>query len=87
MNVYVATSYMFRGRANAFIARWEEALEDLTKAIQLNPSRSDFYLYRGYLVKERNMNKAVEDFSVSILLNDKADNHMAYYERGISTFE
>lgn len=82
LKAHVATSYMFRGRANAFLSRWDEALDDLTRAIQLNPARSDFFLYRGCLLKDRNAAKAIEDFSVSILLNDSAENHAAYYERG-----
>lgn len=82
LNAHKATSYMFRGRANAFLSRWDDALDDLTKAIQINPARADFYLYRGCLVKDRNVVKAVEDFSVSILLNDGPENHAAFYERG-----
>lgn len=83
MNVHMATSFMFRGRANAFLSRWDDALNDLSKAIQLNPARSDFFLFRGCLVKERNIEKAIEDFSVSILLDDSPENHTAFYERGI----
>jgi tetratricopeptide (TPR) repeat protein len=83
LKTHVATSYMFRGRANAFLSRWDDALNDLTRAIQLNPARSDFFLYRGCLLKDRNAAKAIEDLSVSILLNDSADNHAAFYERGM----
>ncbi|KAJ3216163.1 cytochrome c oxidase subunit 1 [Clydaea vesicula] len=71
------------GRACAFLARWDEALLDLTTAIQISPNRADFFVYRGCLLKERNIQKAIEDFSVSILIDDSNDNHNAYYQRAL----
>lgn len=87
LKTHIATAYMFRGRANAFMYRWDEALRDLTSAIQINPVRADFFLYRGCLLKDRNMQKAIEDFSVSILINDGPENHTAYYQRALLYFK
>ncbi|KAJ3354247.1 cytochrome c oxidase subunit 1 [Entophlyctis luteolus] len=75
-------AYLYRGRANAYLAKWEEALRDLTLAVQLAPERPDVYYYRGCLLRERNKRKAIEDFSVSILLDDGPTNAEAFFQRG-----
>ncbi|KAG5458128.1 MAG: hypothetical protein BJ554DRAFT_1708 [Olpidium bornovanus] len=77
-----ATAYTFRGRACASLQMWETALEDLTKAIQLAPDRADFFYHRGCLLSERNRKKALEDFGVSLLLDDSPRNARVYFYRG-----
>ncbi|KAJ3299237.1 cytochrome c oxidase subunit 1 [Borealophlyctis nickersoniae] len=73
--------FALRGRAFAFMARWEEALADLTKAVQLMPDRADIFMYRASLVRERNPRRAIEDYSISILLDDSPSNIDAFYQR------
>jgi tetratricopeptide (TPR) repeat protein len=74
-------SYLFRGRANAAISRWDEALEDLSRSIQLCPDNSQAFFHRGCLLKDRNIDQAIQDFSVSLLLDDSPLNSDAFYHR------
>ncbi|KAJ3123091.1 cytochrome c oxidase subunit 1 [Physocladia obscura] len=76
-------AYLYRGRANAYLAKWEEGLRDLTLAVQLAPDRADVYFYRGCLLRERNKRKAIEDFSVSVLLDDGPTNAEAFFQRAM----
>ncbi|KAI8610448.1 hypothetical protein BC830DRAFT_742726 [Chytriomyces sp. MP71] len=76
-------AYLYRGRANAYLAKWDEALRDLTLAIQLAPDRADVFFYRGCLLRERNRRKAIEDLSISVLLDDTPTNTDAFYQRAM----
>ncbi|KAJ3259016.1 cytochrome c oxidase subunit 1 [Chytriomyces hyalinus] len=76
-------AYLYRGRANAYLAKWDESLRDLTVAIQLAPDRADVFFYRGCLLRERNRRKAIEDLSVSVLLDDGPTNTDAFYQRAM----
>ncbi|KAI8804058.1 hypothetical protein BJ742DRAFT_826275 [Cladochytrium replicatum] len=75
--------FAFRGRAYANLAQWELALRDLTWAIQLEPDRPDFFYFRGCLLRERNVRKAIEDLSISILIDNTNSNSTSYYQRAI----
>ncbi|KAI9337807.1 hypothetical protein BDR26DRAFT_803961 [Obelidium mucronatum] len=76
-------AYLYRGRANAYLAKWDEALRDLTLAIQLAPDRADVFFYRGCLLRDRNKRKAIEDLSVSVLLDDGPTNSEAFFQRAM----
>jgi tetratricopeptide (TPR) repeat protein len=78
-----ADYYMFRGRAYASMSLFVQALEDLTKAIRLLPDKAINYFHRGCLLREQNMPKAIQDLSVSLLLDDSAQNSDSYFYRGI----
>jgi tetratricopeptide (TPR) repeat protein len=75
-------AYLYRGRANASMLKWDESLRDLSMAIQLAPDRSDVFFHRGCLMRERNKRKAIEDFSISVLIDDGPANKEAFYQRG-----
>ena len=60
-----------RGRCFAHMQKFEEALRDICIAIQQDPSKAEFYLYRGCLLRNKNSRKALEDLSISILLDHK----------------
>ncbi|KAJ3327686.1 cytochrome c oxidase subunit 1 [Blyttiomyces sp. JEL0837] len=83
LNFENGQAYLYRGRANAFLAKWDEALRDLTMAIQLAPDRADVFYFRGCLLRERNRRKAIEDFSVSILIDDGPNNVEAVFQRAV----
>lgn len=52
-------------------------------AIKMNPGDAKYYFYRGCLVKERNLQMAIEDFSIAIMLDDSSENTDAYYQRAL----
>ena len=82
LNTMNGQAYLFRGRAFAYLAKWDEALADLTSAIHMAPDRPDVFFHRGCLLRERNRRKAIEDLSISILLDDGPNNIDAFLERG-----
>lgn len=56
-------AYMLRGKANYFLEEDEEALEDLTKALRINPLLIEASFIRGLVYKEsKNYSKSVRDF-------------------------
>jgi tetratricopeptide (TPR) repeat protein len=77
-----ADYFMYRGRSYASMSFFVEALEDLTQAIRLNPDKSVYFFHRGCLLREQNFSKAIQDLSVSLLLDDSVQNSDAYYFRG-----
>jgi tetratricopeptide (TPR) repeat protein len=82
LNPLNGQAYLYRGRAQAFLARWDESLRDLTIAIQLAPDRAEVYFHRGCLLMERNRRRAIEDLSISVLIDDGPNNTEAFYQRG-----
>ncbi|KAI9199213.1 uncharacterized protein BJ171DRAFT_632051 [Polychytrium aggregatum] len=76
-------AYAFRGRAYAALSKWDDALEDLTTAVQMAPDQADIFFHRGCLLRERNRRRAIDDFSISILLDDSHANAQAFYQRAV----
>ena len=52
-------------------------------AIQLSPDQPDVFFHRAALLRERNPLWAIEDYSISILLDDSPRNIEAFYQRGM----
>jgi tetratricopeptide (TPR) repeat protein len=77
-NVFV---YCLRGGAYHERKDYNKAIEDYTKAIDLDPNYARAYSSRGdaYHCKE-NYNKAIEDYTKAIALDPNLAN--AYFERG-----
>ena len=49
---------------------FEKAIEDYTKAIEINPKHAEAYFIRGNIFKKRDMyDKAIEDYTKAILSN------------------
>ena len=75
------SAYNYRGHTHRRRCNWEEAIEDFTKAIELEPDRDQGYNNRGAVYYEQgNWEEAIEDFTRAIKLNP--NNDQAYYNRG-----
>ncbi len=75
--------YVNKGAAYQKMMEFESALENYTKAIELNPNNPNVFIYRGYLYyKNSEFDKAISDFNTVINIDPK--NPFAYYNRGMS---
>ena len=77
-----AISY-FKGVACQLKRRWDEAIDEYNKAIEINPEYACAYNARGhaYYIKGQ-YDKAISDFTKAIKLNPR--NAEAYNDRGIT---
>lgn len=77
-----AVEFFEKGKANANLGEYTQALKDFTKAIELDPDFSKAYNFRG-VVKEAigDFTGAIEDYTKAIEL--KAEYSLAYYNRGL----
>ncbi|XP_072485861.1 tetratricopeptide repeat protein 6 isoform X3 [Notamacropus eugenii] len=73
----------YRGRAFFKKGHYREATEDLSAAIHLDPNNWVAFYYRGCILRRSNQNKSLQDFSVSVLINDSIENLPAFLHRGI----
>ncbi|XP_059155839.1 uncharacterized protein LOC131940934 [Physella acuta] len=78
-----STARLFRGRAYAKMNNWVPAVEDLSAAIHLDPFNWQAFYQRGCILRRAHPERALQDFSVSLLLNDSEENIMAFLHRGI----
>nr|CAB3260730.1 uncharacterized protein LOC100175887 [Phallusia mammillata] len=78
-----AEARTYRGRAYAELKQHESALMDLSASIHLDPRNASAYYYRGALLRTAAPNKALQDLSVSLLLDDSEQNVLALLHRGI----
>ena len=84
-----AEEYFKRGVSKFNLKDYQGAIEDITKAIEINPKDSDAFNYRGlafnYIGFEtgeiKNFDNAFEDYSKAIELDSK--NASAYHNRGL----
>ncbi|XP_028935362.1 tetratricopeptide repeat protein 6 isoform X2 [Ornithorhynchus anatinus] len=78
-----AQARTYRGRAHTKCAQNKEATEDFSSAIHLDPNNWLAFYHRGCLIRKSNPHKALQDFSVSVLINDGYENLGAFLHRGI----
>ncbi|KNC98500.1 uncharacterized protein SPPG_06197, partial [Spizellomyces punctatus DAOM BR117] len=76
-------AYQYRGRAYAHLGKWDESLQDMTLAIQTNPKQPESFFHRASLLRERHPWKAIEDYSICLLLDDGPLNTEACYQRAL----
>ncbi|NXH10275.1 TTC6 protein, partial [Bucco capensis] len=74
---------LYRGRAYAVQQQYRNAIQDLAAAINLDPSCWLAFYYRGCILQQIDPKKAVQDFSVSVLINDTKENFSSFLHRGI----
>ncbi|XP_043930180.1 tetratricopeptide repeat protein 6 [Protopterus annectens] len=78
-----AVARTYRGRAYANLMQYREATEDFSAAVHLDPNNWIAFYYRGCLLRKTNSARALQDLSVSVLLNDTYENLNAFLQRGI----
>ncbi|KAI8593966.1 hypothetical protein BDZ88DRAFT_3091 [Geranomyces variabilis] len=76
-------AYVYRSRANAHLGRYEDAFLDLSTAVKINPAHPAIFFHRASLLRARNPFKAIEDYSVVLLLEDSNLSVEAYYQRAL----
>ena len=68
----LAVTYNNRGVAYHELKQYERAIEDFSKAIELNPNLADGYYNRGFTYHElKQYERAIEDYNKAIELNPK----------------
>ncbi|NXG30819.1 TTC6 protein, partial [Dromaius novaehollandiae] len=78
-----AQARLYRGRAYAKQQQYRNAIEDLTAALHLDPFCWLAFFYRGCILRHIDPKRAVQDFSVSVLINDTQENFCSFLHRGI----
>ncbi|MBU8892701.1 MAG: tetratricopeptide repeat protein [Bacteroidales bacterium] len=74
--------YVNRGAAYQKLMAYDEALNDYSKAIQLDDSNPNVFIYRGYLYYQTmEYEEALKDFNTVIEIDP--ENPFAYYNRGM----
>lgn len=78
--------YVNRGAAYQKLFEFDAALNDYSKAIQLDDNNPNVYLYRGFLYYQNNDHpEALKDFNTVIDIDP--ENPFAYYNRGMINFK
>ncbi|XP_063677695.1 uncharacterized protein LOC134813749 isoform X3 [Bolinopsis microptera] len=80
---YNSIARTYRGRANAKMGKYTSALEDLSCAIHLDPGNHLPFYHRAVLLRKENPKRALQDFSVSIVLNSTVKNSKSFLHRGV----
>ncbi|XP_059675518.1 tetratricopeptide repeat protein 6 [Gavia stellata] len=78
-----AQARLYRGRAYAKQQQYGNAIQDLGAAVHLDPSCWLAFYYRGCILRQIDPKRAVQDFSVSVLINDTQKNLRSFLHRGI----
>ncbi|MBW1726356.1 MAG: tetratricopeptide repeat protein [Deltaproteobacteria bacterium] len=74
-------AYIKQGVANVKLKKYNQAIEDFSRAIKLDPNNAEYYYKRGVTYGNLNQHqKAIEDFNEAIRLNPKYAE--AYSNRG-----
>uniref|UniRef100_A0ABM5FAT0 Tetratricopeptide repeat protein 6 isoform X2 n=1 Tax=Pogona vitticeps TaxID=103695 RepID=A0ABM5FAT0_9SAUR len=78
-----AEARTYRGRAHLKQKQYKNSAEDFSAAIHLNPRNWLAYYYRGCILRKIDPKQALQDFSISVLLDDSYDNLGAFLHRGV----
>ena len=68
-NRHLAGVYSLRGHAYAKAERYDEAMEDINKAIELDPDNAGYLITRGWLYahgRKKDMTRGIEDYTKAI---------------------
>ncbi|KAI8832186.1 hypothetical protein BC829DRAFT_422863 [Chytridium lagenaria] len=66
LNALNGQAFLYRGRAYAYLAKWDEALRDLTMAIQLAPDRADVFYHPVLYYKLKKYDLAIIDYTTVV---------------------
>ncbi|KAJ1102670.1 hypothetical protein NDU88_000114 [Pleurodeles waltl] len=78
-----AQARIYRGRACMKQSRYVDAVEDFSAAVHLDPMNWLAFYYRGCLLRKMHPRRALQDFSISVLINDGFENLNSFLHRGI----
>ncbi|XP_072423984.1 uncharacterized protein ttc6 [Chiloscyllium punctatum] len=78
-----AKARIYRGQAYTKQGMHKEAIEDLFTAIHLDPNNWVAFYHRGCLLRKVQPQQALQDFSVSVLINEDVENLESFLHRGI----
>ncbi|XP_007936761.2 tetratricopeptide repeat protein 6 [Orycteropus afer afer] len=76
-------AWTYRGRAYFKRHFYKQATQDLSAAIHLDPNNWLALYYRGCLFRKSNPLRALQDYSLSALINDGYENLSSFLHRGI----
>ena len=83
----LAEAYLGRGISQAQLLRDEEAIRELCQAVHLDPLNARAFFHRGLLLRKLAPKQALQDLSVSLLLDNSEANLHAYVHRGMLYLE
>ncbi|MBN1572013.1 MAG: tetratricopeptide repeat protein [Deltaproteobacteria bacterium] len=84
-NPDIYDAYFSRGVALSYLKKYDSALEDYTKAIELKPDFKEAYLERGLLqLALKKLDEAIADLDMVTKLDSKS--YVAYANRAIARF-
>jgi len=76
-------AYTYRARVHAKMGNFEDSLQDLAAAIHYDPKNAIAFYHRGCLLRTLHPRRALQDLSVSLLLDSSEENVKAFLHRGI----
>ena len=74
---------LYRGKCYYNLEEYQWALDDFSVALHLNPNDWESYYHRGCLLRRVDPKQALQDLSVSLLLENGYENLDAFLHRGI----
>ncbi|XP_029454762.1 tetratricopeptide repeat protein 6 [Rhinatrema bivittatum] len=78
-----AQARTYRGRTYVKQSLYKRAVEDFCAAVHLEPLNWTAFFYRGCILQKTHPFRALQDFSVSVLINNGPENLNAFIHRGI----
>ncbi len=80
----LAVASVNRGVIEQAMSRFDDAMADFDRAVQLNPGLAEAYLNRGSLLDgEHKLDQAIADFTQALTLNPERPEQV-YYNRAIA---
>ncbi|KAK3699161.1 hypothetical protein QZH41_011884 [Actinostola sp. cb2023] len=76
-------AYTYRGRVYNKMSQFDYSLRDFSAAIHYNPNNAVALYHRACILRKIDPRRALQDLSVSLLLDSSVDNVNAYLHRGI----
>ncbi|XP_015759885.1 PREDICTED: uncharacterized protein LOC107339154 [Acropora digitifera] len=76
-------AYTYRAKVHAKMNDFERALRDLAAAVHFNPNNAEAFYQRGCLLRKVHPRRALQDLSVSLILDNSEKNVKAFLHRGI----